>query len=147
MPDPSQPGATWQPKSGLDRPAAITLRQVHHPKLGQEGYELRIVTSITVSANSSCGLFYASRTLLQLLQQSKDRVLPCGTIVDFPTSKGRMLMLDVGRKPFPIPVLQDYIRIMAWYKMNELHLHFSDEAFGGSYAAFRIQSDAYAPKK
>ena len=54
-----------------------------------------------------------------------------------------MLMLDVGRKPFPLGVLKDYLRILAWYKMNELHLHLSDEAFGGGYTGFRVQCDTF----
>jgi len=127
----------------VDTPRVITVKQVVDPQLGTEGYRMEIGDSVTLAANSTWGLFYASRTLLQLLQQSGERVLPCGTIVDHPTTKGRMLMLDVGRKPFPLPVLKDYIRLMAWYKMNELHIHFSDEAFGGSYAAFRIRSDVF----
>lgn len=130
---------------GKPAQAAIVLKQVNDPQLGAEGYQLELKEPITLAANSARGMLYASRTLLQLLQQNPSRpaAVPSGTIVDFPTSKGRMLMLDVGRKPFPIPVLQDYIRMLAWYKMNELHLHFSDEAFGGSYAAFRIQSDVF----
>jgi hexosaminidase len=127
--------------TGASDGVAISLKQVNLPKLGDEGYQIDISSPLTLSANSTRGLFYASRTLLQMLRAGN--TLPSGTIIDYPTSKGRMLMLDVGRKPFPIPVLQDYIRMMAWYKMNELHLHFSDEAFGGSYAAFRIESDVF----
>lgn len=106
-----------------------------------EGYRIEIGREVKLTAADHRGLFHASRTLLQLLCQ--DRSLPQGLIRDAPTSRGRMLMLDVGRKPYPLAVLKDYIRIMAWYKMNELHLHFSDEAFGGSYAAFRIQSEVF----
>lgn len=121
----------------------IHLKIAPDSRLGAEGYRIEIGKSVEVDAPDPRGLFYASRTLLQMFAQSGGKSLPCGTIEDYPTTRGRMLMLDVGRKPFPLPVLKDYIRLMAWYKMNELHVHFSDEAFGGSYAAFRIQSDVF----
>ena len=114
------------------------------PKLGKEGYRLDIGDQIVLSGNSATGVFYGTRTLLQMLLAHKsDRLLPKGVAVDYPDYAGRMLMIDVGRKPFPVPVLKDFIRIMAWYKMNELHLHLSDEAFGGNYAAFRVECAAF----
>lgn len=106
-----------------------------------EGYTLEITDKVTIRSASYSGLLYGTRTLLQLAKQSPQ--LPKGTITDWPTYKHRMFMLDVGRKPTPMPVLKDYIRMMSWYKMNEFHIHFSDEAFGGSYAAFRIESDTF----
>ena len=121
----------------------IRLKIAPDARLGAEGYRIDIGKSVDVSAPDARGLFYASRTLLQLIAKSGGKELPCGVIEDYPNARGRMLMLDVGRKPFPLPVLKDYIRLMAWYKMNELHVHFSDEAFGGSYAAFRIRSDVF----
>ena len=110
-----------------------------------EGYVLSIDDDgVAISAPASAGLFYATRTLLQMLAQNPiNAELPKGAIVDYPLYRHRMLMLDVGRKPFPIEVLKDYLRIMAWYKMNELHLHLSDEAFGGGYTGFRVQCDTY----
>jgi len=66
-----------------------------------------------------------------------------GTTDDAPDYAHRMLMLDVGRKPFPPAAIKDYIRILSWYRMNELHLHLSDEAFGGGYAAFRVESKKF----
>lgn len=105
------------------------------------GYTMEIADKVTIRSASHAGLVSGTRTLLQLAKQSP--LLPKGVVTDWPVYKHRMLMLDVGRKPFPMPVLKDYIRMMSWYKMNELHMHFSDEAFGGSYASFRIQSDVF----
>jgi hexosaminidase len=100
---------------------------------------------VRVRANSAAGAYYASRTLLQLLAQSDPTApaLPRGSILDYPRYRQRMLMLDVGRKPFPLPVLQDWLRVLGWFKMNELHLHLSDEAFGGGYTGFRVQCDTF----
>lgn len=106
-----------------------------------EGYTMEISDKVVIRSASHAGLLHGTNTLLQLAR--KNPQIPKGTITDWPVYKHRMLMLDVGRKPFPMPVLKDYIRMMSWYKMNELHVHFSDEAFGGSYAAFRIQSDVF----
>lgn len=106
-----------------------------------EGYTLEIGDGVTIRASSEAGLRNGTRTLMQLARTNP--LLPKGAVSDWPDYTHRMLMLDVGRKPFPVAVLKDYIRMLAWYKMNELHLHFSDEAFGGSYAAFRIQSDTF----
>jgi len=106
-----------------------------------EGYTVEIGDNVTIRAATPVGVYYGTRTVLQLLRQ--DRALPKGKITDWPDSRGRMLMLDVARKPFPIPALKDYIRMMAWYKMNELHLHFTDESRGDRYPAFRIESKKF----
>ncbi|MES2922004.1 MAG: family 20 glycosylhydrolase [Verrucomicrobiota bacterium] len=106
-----------------------------------EGHSVKIADRITIRGVTPAAVFLGSRTLLQLLRQSPE--LPKGTIADWPAYKGRMLMLDVARKPYPLPVLKDFLRMMAWYKMNELHLHLSDEAFGGTYAAFRVESKTF----
>lgn len=125
-------------------PGAIFLDIVKNAEARPVGsYRLEIGDSVVISANSPTGIFYGTRTILQMLSQAKDGALPRGTITDWPDSRGRMLMLDVARKPFPIPALKDYIRMMAWYKMNELHLHFTDESRGDRYPSFRIESKKF----
>lgn len=107
---------------------------------GPESHTIVINDRVVVSAPAPDGVFLATRTLFQLLSRDKDSgSLPKGVITDWPQSRRRMVMLDVGRKPFPVPVLKDYLRILSWYKMNELHLHLSDQAFGDGYAAFRVE--------
>jgi hexosaminidase len=106
-----------------------------------EGYTVEISDKVVIRGTTPAAVFLGSRSVLQLLRQAM--VLPKGTITDWPDYKGRMLMLDVGRKPYPVSALKDFIRLMAWYKMNELHLHLSDEAFGGTYAAFRVESKTF----
>jgi hexosaminidase len=130
----------WTPSGGTMKPGAVE-EKILTGTAPAGWYTIDIGEKVVISAQDSTGIFYGHQTLKQLLQQSPN--LPKGKIVDWPAYKHRMLMLDVGRKPFPLPVLQDYLRIMAWYKMNELHLHFSDEAFGGHYTGFRIQCDTF----
>jgi hexosaminidase len=108
-----------------------------------EAYAMTITDGVDISAATPAGVFYGTRTVLQLLEQNRDGQLPRGTIIDYPNYARRMLMLDVGRKPFPLDVLKDYLRLLSWYKMNELHLHLSDEAFGGSYTGFRVECQTF----
>ncbi|CEN37426.1 Beta-N-acetylhexosaminidase (fragment) [Capnocytophaga canimorsus] len=83
---------------------------------GEEAYQIEIGQQIKVSANSTKGLYWATRTLLQLSEQSFD--LPCGTIIDYPQYPLRGFMLDVGRKFFTIDYLKSVVKLMAYYKMN-----------------------------
>ena len=112
--------------------------------ISPEGYVIEIGDTVTIRGSTPTGVFYGTRTLLQLLAHPGPHpTLPHGVIRDWPQSSHRLLMLDVGRKPYPLPVLKDYLRLMAWYKMNELHLHLSDEAFGDGYSGFRVQCDTF----
>jgi hexosaminidase len=99
---------------------------------------------VTISGKTRSGAFYGTRTIQQMLVADKAGLtVPRGEITDFPTYRGRMLMVDVGRKPTPLAVIKDYIRMLGYYKFNEFHLHLSDEAFGGKYTGFRIVSDTF----
>jgi hexosaminidase len=110
-------------------------------RLANQAYQFKVTDSVQISSATADGIFYGTRTLLQLLKTANGQ-LPCGTILDYPSYARRMLMIDVARKPFPVWVIKDFIRTMSWYKMNELHLHLSDDSFG-SYSAFRIQSKKF----
>ncbi|MEK7952196.1 family 20 glycosylhydrolase [Luteolibacter soli] len=123
------------------KPVTLLLALDGGDSKNPERHTIEISDKVVVRGASPAAVFLGSRTVLQLLRQSQE--LPKGVITDWPDYKGRMLMLDVGRKPYPISALKDFIRLMAWYKMNELHLHLSDEAFGGGYAAFRVESKTF----
>lgn len=109
----------------------------------KDSYKISFGRETIIKASSYKALVYASRTLLQLLSQKKYKnTFPKGVIEDFPVYEKRMLLIDVARKFFTIEELKDYIRIMAWVKMNELHLHLSDNSWGG-YSAYRLESKLY----
>lgn len=115
-------------------------------QLQKESYQLEIKPRrIVIKALDEAGVFYATRTLLQLIENSADKqTIPCYSISDIPAYPFRGFMLDVGRKFFPISQLKDYICRMSWYKMNQLQLHLNDQAFHGEhYAAFRIESKTF----
>lgn len=121
-------------------PIAFAIQPVKG-EFNPEQYTLTIKPDrIVATAPTTTGLFYASQSLLQLAMQSPK--LPCGTITDYPDYRVRSLMLDVGRKFFPYETLKDYIRTMGFLKLNELHLHISDNSFGKEiYPGFRIECD------
>jgi hexosaminidase len=118
--------------------------------LGDEGYLLTVGDTLTIGANTSRGVFYGTRTALQILLQDPAHAhIPKGIARDYPEYKERGFMLDAGRKYFPLSFLEDEVKLMSWFKLNDFHIHFNDNAFGtGSdwmhqYAAFRLNSDAF----
>lgn len=120
--------------------------------IGNEGYLLDIDTSVTINAHTTNGIFYGTRSILQMLHAAADHAsLPKGYARDYPLYQERGFMLDVGRKFVPLTVLEDYIRLMSWYKFNDFQLHFNDNALGAGskpdwqrqYAAFRLNSPAF----
>lgn len=120
-------------------------------KLGKEGYTIRISDRVVLAAPEEIGIYWGTRTLLQMVEQQEDRHLPQGTIRDYPDYAMRGFMIDCGRKFIPLNALQDYIRVMAYYKMNTLQIHLNDNGFkqffnndwNQTYAAFRLESDAF----
>ncbi len=95
--------------------------------LDYEGYTLDVADTVTIRANTSAGVFYGSRSLLQILAQADDNVsLPRGTARDWPSQQARMIMLDIGRKYYEMDYLLDSFRLMSWYKMNVFNMHFSE---------------------
>ncbi len=119
-----------------------------------ESYRISInPNEVQIQAAGYTGRFWGTRTLLQLLAQNPASI-PCGTSWDAPRYKLRGFMLDVGRLPIPIDYISDVIRLMSWYKMNDLQLHLNDnyifhehyvdakeDPFKKSYSAFRMESD------
>ncbi|HCO68482.1 MAG TPA: beta-N-acetylhexosaminidase [Dysgonomonas sp.] len=120
-------------------------------KLGKEGYSINISDKVVVSAPEAIGVFWATRTLLQISEQSGQLQLPCGQITDYPDYELRGFMLDCGRKFIPISFLRDYVKMMAYYKMNAFQIHLNDNGFpqffennwDKTYAAFRLESETY----
>lgn len=129
----------------------LTLR-TPDSSLGAEGYTLNIGQSVTINARTSNGVFYGTRSLLQILRTDPyHRTLPKGFVRDYPRYKERGLLLDLGRKFLPLAALENDVRLMSWYKFNDLQLHFNDNAINGgdspnwrhAYAAFRLNSPAF----
>lgn len=128
----------------------IVLSMCENTDLGKEGYTISITSKVEVTASTTRGLLWATRTLLQIAEQNA-QTLPKGKITDYPDYELRCFMLDVGRKFVPIQFLHDYVDLMAYYKMNTFHIHLNDNAdwsyFDNDWmktpTGFRLESDFF----
>ncbi|MEU0567415.1 discoidin domain-containing protein [Nonomuraea sp. NPDC005983] len=108
----------------------------------EEGYTLTVTDrNVTIAAPTAKGVYYGTRSLLQilLLDDGRDSV-PVGTAVDWPNYKVRGFMLDVGRRFFTADYLRDYLRLMGWFKLNQLQLHLNDNGFKGDKPWSEVQA-------
>ncbi|HSV40396.1 MAG TPA: beta-N-acetylhexosaminidase [Nocardioidaceae bacterium] len=94
------------------------------PELGAEGYQLMVGSAVVIRANAATGVYYGTRSLLQLLHQSP--TIPAGVARDWPRYAERGLLVDLGRKPYTYAWLADRIRELGSLKLNRLHLHFTE---------------------
>jgi hexosaminidase len=105
-------------------------------RLGREGYRLEVGSTLRVEARGEAGLFYGAQTVLQLLRGGGGAVA-AGTARDWPSYPERGLMLDCGRRYYSPAWIKARIRELAALKLNQLHLHFSDNE------GFRIESGSH----
>ena len=105
--------------------------------IGAEGYLLDVTDGLAIRAHTAAGVFYGSRTLLQMLVAGRSLLLPRGHARDFPQYAERGFMLDVSYQFVSISKLERYIRHLAWYKFNDFQLELNDN--GG----FRLDSPAF----
>ena len=96
--------------------------------LPEEAYRLDITEKgITIRASRQKGFFYGQQTLEQMVSQSDGQSLRCLTINDEPRFAYRGLMLDVVRFFIPKDEILKIIDIAASLKINNLHLHLTDD--------------------
>ncbi|MBR4945926.1 MAG: beta-N-acetylhexosaminidase, partial [Kiritimatiellae bacterium] len=133
--------------------ANVTFSVINDVRLGKEGYTLDIdANGVKIAANTQTGLFWATRSLLQMAVAGQGNV-PCGRALDIPRYQVRGFLLDVGRLPIPMSYLYDVVKYMAWFKMNDLHIHLNDnfifledyvnagqDPLKVAYSAFRMES-------
>ncbi len=102
----------------------------------KEAYQLQIGRdSILLEAVSPEGAFRGIQTLRQLIpDRSNDTLaeqkiwpIASGKITDAPNFSYRSSMLDVARHFFSVADVKKYIDLLAYYKLNSLHLHLSDD--------------------
>ena len=112
-----------------------SLRLATDPSLAPEEYRLTVNSDgIVVQGGGYGGVFNGIQTLLQLLPDgiyAKNRRLPAEVvhceISDKPRFDYRGLLLDVARTWIPAERLKRYIDLMAYHKINKLHLHLADD--------------------
>ena len=143
----------WRPEIVVGKPKAgdIALTLKPDRQLAKEGYSIKITDKVLLSAPQSEGIYWGTRTLLQITEQDDNYRLPKGEIRDYPDYPLRGFMIDCARKFIPLSYLQDLVKIMSYYKMNTLQIHlndnghkkFFDNDFTNTYSAFRLESDMY----
>ncbi len=106
------------------------------PALGEEGYQLTVTPDlVTLVAYRPAGLFRGIQTIRQLLPPSIEHAtvhrgpwtMATGTVRDYPRFAWRGAMLDVARHFFSVADVKRYIDLIAYYKLNRLHLHLTDD--------------------
>lgn len=105
--------------------------------LGVEGYTIEVDQHrILIEASHTKGLFYAFQTLLQLLPmeifrhakvEETEWLIPNCSIKDTPQFEWRGLMIDYSRTFWNKRITRKYIDVMAFYKLNKLHMHLTDD--------------------
>ena len=102
----------------------------------KEGYDLYITQdSIILNSKTAEGAFRGIQTIRQIipetsndtLSENKMWLIPTGKIIDNPNFEYRGSMLDVARHFFSVEDVKKYIDILAYYKINTLHLHLTDD--------------------
>lgn len=115
----------------------IYINQVDSTVLKEkEAYQLYITKdSIILNAKTNEGAFRGIQTLRQLIPEKSNDTLntrsiwpiPTGKIIDKPNFEYRGAMLDVARHFFSVEDVKKYIDLLAYYKINALHLHLTDD--------------------
>ena len=104
-----------------------------------EAYLLDVTTKqVKIVANTRTGLFWGIQTLRQSISDSEDgKYLPWCSIRDWPEFKIRGFMHDNGRNFQSLPLLKEQLEVLALYKMNVFHWHFTDNP------GWRLESKKY----
>ena len=103
-----------------------------------EAYVLKVTAdAVILQAGTEQGVARALTTLYQLLLTAENNELPALTIQDQPRFSYRGLMLDCSRHFWTVDELKKTISQMAFFKLNTLHLHLTDNN------AWRLAMDKY----
>jgi hexosaminidase len=122
-------------------PAHIRLRngEVKNPHKFTGAYQLGVsADGIEITAAESAGFFYAAETLRQMITPDAGKpTVPYATIHDWPAFPVRGFLLDTGRNYQSPALLKEQIEVMARYKLNLFHFHFTDDP------GWRLESKRY----
>ena len=110
-------------------PYVLVLLNIKNPALGIEGYHIEIKRdTIRIEANTLTGIRYGTNTINQILNWKRRMdSIPCCDITDYPSYPYRAMHLDVCRHFFSKDFIKKYIDQLAYYKINTLHWHLTDD--------------------
>ncbi len=130
--------ATLGPATGLSLPAGpggIVLRT--DPGLPPQGYTLTVTPAgVHLVGGAAAGVFHGAQTLRQLLPPAalrRARIspgpwrLPGVQVSDAPRFGWRGVLLDVARHFMPVADVLRFVDLIAFHKLNVLHLHLTDD--------------------
>lgn len=125
-------------KSGVDIPVlSMRIDPNYTAVQSDEGYSLLVnQRGIHILAKGSRGIFYALQTLDQF--SFEDNKLGFVELIDEPAYSFRGFLIDVGRNYQPVSMIKEQIDMMARYKLNVLHFHFTEDI------AWRLESKKHA---
>ena len=92
---------------------------------------------VIIEYTSEQSALSAVQTLRQFYLQNDSNSIPCIEIGDFYHFPHRGLLLDCSRHFFSVETVKKYIDLLAFYKMNVLHWHLTEDQ------GWRIEIDKY----
>jgi hypothetical protein len=118
-------------RDGQEAKNALRIRLTSGRRRGAAGekYSLKIgPDGVSIDGAGPPGLFYGTRTLLQMLQGGiKTKSLPYCRIEDWPDYRYRMVHYDLAREQVAnVEYLKKVIDTLSYYKINMLKLYFEN---------------------
>ncbi|MEN8229664.1 MAG: family 20 glycosylhydrolase [Bacteroidota bacterium] len=122
-------------QSSVGGPNIIQLLTDKAKVTGDEAYQMigNGENGVMVTGRNSAGVFYGIQSLLSLLpvnvwaNPEPQIELESFLINDGPAFEYRGMHLDIARNFLEPAAIRKLIEVMAFYKMNKLHLHLSDD--------------------
>ncbi|QEN90108.1 beta-N-acetylhexosaminidase [Labrys sp. KNU-23] len=134
------------PVEGVVRPEAeggLAIALQRQDGMAIEAYRIAFAEEgVTLTAASHAGFLYGLITLGQILRGARLHpqtfLFPLeGEIRDEPWARWRGTHLDVARQFYGSAEIAQFLRILAWNKLNRFHWHLSDDE------AWRVEIEAY----
>lgn len=116
-----------------DNPESADIRLVFNRILPNEAYRIECTEkALTVFSSTDAGILYAAVSLRQITFFGKEDLsgkikIPCFEIFDKPRFRYRGVQLDESRHFFGGETVKRLLRLMAFYKLNVLHWHLTDD--------------------
>lgn len=109
-------------------PAAGDIQVGQNSKLKPDCYVIDVYGYVDITGHPSSGMTNAIASLLQIATITPGAVtIPRLRIKDHSDTAFRSVMIDLVSRWHPIECLYDFVLLCWWYKINYLHLHFTDD--------------------
>ncbi len=107
--------------------SSVQVQGAINTALGNNTYSASVTSNgINIEGSNESMLFYAAQSVLALIQPGVGTV-PLVEISDSPRTDFRSMHIDVARNFHSVASIKKLMDQMAAYKLNQLHLHLSDD--------------------